>query len=648
MFRYRSMRPVEQHELLRMSAMLAHRGPDGSGVHTDGCFGFAHRRLSIIDLAARAAQPMASSDGTLHISFNGEIYNYLELRDELQTRGEVFRTTSDTEVLLALYRTMGPACLRKLNGMFAFAVWDSRDRSLFLARDHVGIKPLYVSFHREGLTFGSEIKALFADESVPREPASSTLDAYLRFGYVPGEETMFAGISRLLPGHYMHVSADHITTRRYWDVEYGEPSTAAEAELVDEAESLMRDAVRLQLRSDVPLGVFLSGGLDSSMAVALTSALGARDLNTYSVGWKQGRAYDESEYAREVSRHFSTVHHEHWMDGDEFRRTFDTFTWLMDEPVTEAAAISLYRIACVAREKVTVVLSGEGADEVFGGYPIYLYMQLVEHYKRLPKGMRGRFLNPLLGLLGSTARKYIRLSEQPLTDAYMGVSFYDRELAWSLLTEGARRDVVKYPVSRVVQPIYAATAGMAAQRRMQYLDLKSWLVDDLLIKADRMTMGASLELRVPFLDYRLLEFSAKLPPRLRIKNRQPKYLMKKAAETHLPRRIIYRKKRGFPTPLSALLRNEMHEYVADMVRSRVFRERGVFAADAVERLLRQHVSREADNHKALWQVLVLENWYRTFTDPAVLAPPGGESKDEPGERKEGAVGEGPVRLRNFS
>jgi asparagine synthase (glutamine-hydrolysing) len=620
-FRNRSRRPVESRELVRMTDLLAHRGPDGAGAFTDGHFGFGHRRLSIIDPTARAAQPMSTEDGTMHISFNGEIYNYVELRRELSDQGVMFRTSSDTEVLLELFRALGPSCLRKLNGMFAFAIWNSRDGSLFLARDHVGIKPLYYSNHAEGLTFASEIKAVLSDSCVTRAPNPKVLDAYLRFGYVPGDQTMFEGIKRLLPGHYMHIVNGSISVRCYWDIVYEDPGHFRESARIDEAESLMQDAVRLQLRSDVPLGVFLSGGVDSSAIVALTHSQGVRNLNTYSIGWDHGEAFNESKYARQVSDRFSTTHHEYWMTATDFQESLESFTWLMDEPVTEAAAVSLYKIAQVARKDVTVVLSGEGADEVFGGYPIYLFMQVVELYKRLPATVRKTVTNPLLSVLGPTPRKYAALSELPLSDAYMGVSFYDREATYALVTGDALSEIQKYPVAALVAPFYSPTAAMGAQRRMQYLDLKTWLVDDLLIKADRMTMGASVELRVPFLDYRLLEFSARLPPRLRIKHGQPKYLMKKAAERYLPKDIIYRKKRGFPTPLADLFRNGMRSYVTDTLGSRSFRERGLFRSDCVDSLLARHVSGDEDNHRSLWHLLVLENWYTTFIDPETLTPP---------------------------
>ncbi len=602
-----------------MTDLLAHRGPDGSGTFTAGHFGFGHRRLSIIDTSSRASQPMSTEDGAMHIVFNGEIYNYIELRKELSAAGVTFRTTSDTEVLLELYRTHGPKCLSKLNGMFAFAIWDSRDASLFLARDHVGIKPLYMAFHDEGLTFGSEIKSILSDQGIKRAPNMKVFDAYLRFGYVPGNQTMFDGIQRLLPGHYMRIADGFVTEKCYWDVVYEEPTHSGESQYIDEATHLMRDAVKLQLRSDVPLGVFLSGGLDSSAIVALTHSLGVRDLNTYSVGWDHGKEFDESKYARQVSKQFGTKHHEYWMTADDFRDSIESFTWLMDEPVTEAAAISLYKIAEVARNDVTVVLSGEGSDEVFGGYPIYLYMQMLEHYKRLPASLRRNVTNPLLSLLGSRSRKYVGLSNQSLSEAYMGVSFYDRDATYALVTGDALTQIRANTVADLIAPYYSSTATEDIQRRMQYLDLKTWLVDDLLIKADRMTMGASLELRVPFLDYRLLEFSSRLPPGLRTKRCEPKYLMKKASERLLPRNIIYRKKRGFPTPLANLFRTDMRSYLSDTLSSRQFRERGLFDVDAVNSLLDQHVRGKADNHRSLWQLLVLENWYRTFIDPATLS-----------------------------
>ena len=624
-FRFQSDRPVNERELSQMTDLIAHRGPDSSGVFVDGCFGFAHRRLSIIDVSARASQPMSSADGHLHISFNGEIYNYVELAEELKAKGVVLRTRSDTEVLLEMFRAYGPNCLKRLNGMFAFAIWDSRRRSLFLARDHVGIKPLYLAQHDEGLIFSSEIKAILVDQSTKREANRETLDAYLRFGYVPGNQTMFAGIERLPPGHFLTIENGQLTKKCYWDVQYAEPDAMTESEYVERADYLMRDAVKLQLRSDVPLGVFLSGGVDSSAIVALTQSHGERDLNTYSIGWDYGKDFDESKYARQIAEQFGTRHHELWMTAEKFREGLDVYSWLMDEPVTEAAAVSLYKISELARKDVTVVLSGEGSDEVFGGYPIYLFMQLVDHYRRLPAPARQYLLNPVLSLMGEKARKYINISNLPLESTYMGVSFYDRDSTHGLLSPDARQIVESYPVSNIVESYFDKTIGEHTQRRMQYLDLKTWLVDDLLIKADRMTMGASQELRVPFLDYRLLEFAAKLPPALRTKKMQPKYLMKKAVEKYLPKDVIYRSKRGFPTPLAQLFRNELRGDLEDSLRSQGFRERGLFDNHKVDNLLAEHAGYKADHHRTLWQLLVLEKWYATFIDTIDLqaARPGG-------------------------
>ena len=616
-FRYRSGRGIVAPELTAMADRIAHRGPDDVGYYIDGEFGVAHTRLSIIDTSERSSQPMVSSDQSLIVSFNGEIYNYLELRESLRSRGIRFRTESDTEVLLEMYRLHGVECLQYLNGMFAFAIWDTRTRSLFLARDHVGIKPLYFCRHAEGISFASEVKALLVDSNVRAVANQSVLDAYLRFGYVPGEQTMFAGVDRLLPGHYKMVRDGKTIDHCYWDIEYCEPDGRSECDYVEEATFLMQDAVRLQLRSDVPLGIFLSGGVDSSAMVALTQSLGERSLNTYSVSWDHGRAFDESHYARLVSKRFNTNHHEYWMKPEDFTGAFDEFTWLMDEPVTEAPAISLYKIAQVARRDVTVVLSGEGSDEVFGGYPIYLFMDVVERYKRVPKGLRGALLNPLLSLGGERIRKYVRLSDKTLESSYMGVSFYDKNAVYSLLTDDARKCVASSPATKLVEPYYKKTRGESVQRRMQYLDLKTWLVDDLLIKADRMTMGASQELRVPFLDYRLLEFASRLPTELRIKNRQPKYLMKKAMEQYLPKEVIYRKKRGFPTPISDLFKGDLRDFVGDILTSRASRERGVFAPDSINRAFGEHTSGAKDHHRTLWQALVLENWHRTFVDADV-------------------------------
>jgi asparagine synthase (glutamine-hydrolysing) len=613
-YRYQTGKEVQPAEVLAMAQLMAYRGPDAQGEYCRGPVGLAHRRLSIIDTSSRSSQPMVSTHGTLTIVFNGEIYNYLELREELVRQGHQFRTQSDTEVILELYREHGAGCLDHLNGMFAFAIWDADREVLFLARDRVGIKPLYYHFDADGIVFASEIKAILAVSSRRPEVDPAALDSYMTLGYVPTDRTMFRGITKLTPGSYLEIDRGQVLHRVYWDIDLGELPDHGETYYVERTRELFRDAVRLQLRSDVPLGVFLSGGLDSSAVVAMMAELGVGKINTFSVAWGLGGGFDETPYAREIARKFDTNHFEYYIDAKDFLGFLESYIWHMDEPVTEAAGISLYYIAKLAKEQVTVVLSGEGSDEVFGGYPIYRYMELLDRYRGLPAPLRRGCLNPLLGLLGEKFRKYVRLSELPLEERYLGVSFYDNALKESLYSSATARAAQEHSVFAQLAPYYQRSAGLDPQRRMQYLDIKTWLVDDLLIKADRMSMAPSLELRVPFLDHRLVELGAAIPAKYRLKNGTCKHIIKKAMEPYLPHDIIHRRKMGFPTPLALLFKGDLKPYARELLSSRRFLERGYFDPDAVKKLWHDHENGTRDVHRVLWQLIVLENWHRKFID----------------------------------
>ena len=596
-----------------MAARIAHRGPDDDGYFHDGPLGFAHKRLAILDTSRDGRGPMFTDDGQVVITVNGEIYNFVELRQELEAKGHTFRTRTDTEVILRLYQEHGEGLLEYLNGMFAFAIWDLQARRLFLARDRLGIKPLYYTLDGEGIAFASEIKALLA--VADRAPAVNLemLDAYMSVGYVPTERTLFQGIEKLQPGWCLTIEPGRLDLREYWDLR-PDPQEMSEEECVRQATDLLRDAVRIQLRSDVPLGVFLSGGVDSSAVVALMHEMGIRDIRTFTVAYDFGPAYDETRYARQIAEKFGTRHREVFVTPREFRDFIPSLVWHMDEPVTESAAISLYFVSRMAREDVVVVLSGEGADEVFGGYPIYKYMQTLERYRRLPAALRRGLINPALNLLGGKWPKYTLLAEQSLHERYLGVSFYETPLKESLYRPQVRNLFNGSAMSRLARRWYEKTEGLDPLLRMMYLDVKSWLPDDLLIKADKMTMASSLELRVPFLDHRLVELGGRIPSRYRIKGWSTKYILKKAMEPYLPHEILHRGKMGFPTPLALMFQDDLQGYVADVLTSDRFFDRGYFQPEVVKRLVAEHSSGRRDHHRVLWQLLVLEEWHRKFID----------------------------------
>jgi asparagine synthase (glutamine-hydrolysing) len=613
-YNFRSGRPADPKQLRTMGACLAHRGPDDEGYLVEGAVGLAHKRLTILDTSSRGHQPMLTEDGSVAIVFNGEIYNFLELRAELEEQGHTFTTRTDTEVILHLWQVHGEALLEKLNGMFAFALWDRSRRALFIARDRLGIKPLYYTLTRDGLVFASEVKALLAVGDRRPEVELDMLDAYMSVGYVPTRRTLFRGVEKLQPGWCLRLDRDGIDLRRYWDLEIAPDEDKSEKEWIEEATDLLRDAVRLQLRSDVPLGVFLSGGVDSSAVVALMHELGVRDIETFTVAYDFGPAYDETKWARQIAEKFKTRHREVFVTPQQFEEFIPQLAWHMDEPVTEAAAISLFHVAKLARESVVVVLSGEGSDEVFGGYPIYKYMQELERYRRLPAALRQRLINPALDRLGGKWQKYTRLAEQPLRDRYLGVSLYETPQKEELFRPEIRNLFNGHGMPHLLGDFYDRTEHCDPLHRMMYLDVKTWLPDDLLIKADKMTMASSVELRVPFLDHRVVEMGGRIPARYRIKGWTTKYLLKKAMEKYLPHEILHRGKMGFPTPLAHMFQGAMRGYVEGVLDSDRALDRGYFRPEVVRRLIGEHGAGRRDHHRVLWQLLVLEEWHRAFID----------------------------------
>jgi asparagine synthase (glutamine-hydrolysing) len=615
-YNFKTDRAVSEVSLRDMISVINYRGPDGDGVFTSKSIGLGHKRLTIIDTSERSNQPMTSQHGSQTISYNGEVYNYVELSTYLQDAGVQLRTKSDTEVLLELLRLDGKKALQKLNGMFAFAYWDESEQELMLVRDRIGIKPLYYRETDEGIIFASEIKSILALGYPSNIVNQQLIDSYMSLGYCTGDNTLFEGIKKVPPGHYLTVKNNQIELHQYWDMVFDKSIDLGEEYYIKTAHDLFEDSVKLQLRSDVPLGVFLSGGIDSSAVVAMMSKLGVKDIKTFSVAWDYGSEFDETLYARKVAKQFNTDHTEYFMTSQEFKDFLPEYIRHMDEPVTEAAAISLYYLAMKTKEQVTVVLSGEGSDEVFGGYGIYRSMQLVENYKKLPSIIH-KIVNPLIRSLGKKFSKFVDLSRIPLDKSYAGVSFYDTKQKQNLYSKSFKIEAAQDDVFKTLAPYYGNTLGQDVQSKMQYVDIKTWLVDDLLIKADRMSMAASLELRVPFLDHRFLEFAATMPSKYRNFKNQSKYIIKKAMEPYLDDEILYRKKQGFPTPLAIMFQGDLKEFVSDIIDSDLAHSRLYFNPQEVKRLLTEHIKGVQDHHKILWQLLVLELWFREFIDKEI-------------------------------
>ena len=615
----RDGRPADRDLLGRMTEVIAHRGPDGSGLFTDGAVALGHRRLSIIDLSAAGAQPMANEDGTVHVTFNGEIYNYLPLRDELIAKGHVFRSRCDTEVLVHGYEEWGDALPERLAGMFAFAIWDARKRRLFLARDRLGKKPVYYHLGKERLVFGSEIKSLLRDPGVPRELDEDALDAYLSLRYVPAGLTAFTHIHKLPPGSCAVYQDGLLTVRRYWRTVYP-PSEdpRGDGELATELWSRLRQATEARLMADVPVGVFLSGGLDSSAIAAqmidLRRERGEGGVKSFAVGYEQEDGCSELEQARRVARALGTEHREVVVTADDFYAFLPQLVWHLDEPVADAACVPLYYLAKRAREEVVVVLSGEGADEVLAGYPIYRTMLMLERLRGAAASAVDRTAPLMARLISSPkARKYLYWSTQPLEERYRGVScaFVDEEK--SLLQ--ARDGLV--PPRRVSQRLierlathWAETEGLPELERMLELDRRVWLPDDLLVKADKMTMATSVELRVPFLDHRFIEWAVGLPARVKLHGGNGKWLLRQAAYERLPPECTAPGKRGFTVPVARWMRTRLHEPLRDALLSEDSFARARFGSKPLQRLLDDHLHGVSDRKEELYALWVLELWLR--------------------------------------
>jgi len=604
-----------------MTRLLIHRGPDDEGFYFAHALGLGHRRLSILDLSERGHQPMCTADGRFVIAYNGEIYNYLEIRKDLKADGYEPRTDTDTEVILALYAQKGTKSLQYLNGMFALAIWDSAERTLLLARDRVGIKPLYYADTVDGVVFASEIKALLASHRVSPRVLTANIDTYLTFGYVPGVETLFQGVVKVLPGQWLRISPRGVESGFYWDLEYAPNLRRNPQETAEELRELLVDAMRIHLRSDVPVGVFLSGGLDSSTTVALLTEAGIRNLRTFSVAHQTGGQYDETPYARLVADRFQTNHHVLYMNPNHFLDCIPGFIWYMDEPVVEAPALAFYLIAKLLREHVTVALSGEGADELFAGYAIYRYMRWIEAYSNVPQRIRS-LLEPALAVLGTEkTRKYLHLAHLPLESRYRGVFNSDPSYKETLYTDDFRAALTVHPKADPLAAYYLKTQRYDILTKMLYADLKTWLADDLLIKADRMTMANSVELRVPFLDYRVIEYAATIPSSMKLRRGVVKWILKRAMKDRLPREILTRHKMGFPTPVAIMFQHDLSGYLRDLLLSSECLNRRYFKRQAMERLIKENTRKTRDHHRVLWQLVVLEEWHRRFIDQTHFEAP---------------------------
>jgi len=615
-------RPVSKEILLKMTQAMKHRGPDDQGIYSTEQVGLGSRRLAIIDLTG-GRQPIANEDESIWVVFNGEIYNYRELRRYLHKKGHTFRTQTDTEVLLHLYEEFGSDCVQHLDGIFAFAIWDIPRREILLARDRMGIKPLYYTETKNQLIFGSEMKVVLAHPEVKRDIDLISLNEYLSFEYVPSPRTILSYIHRLEPGHILRYNPQGLSIRPYWNPSLARSEGQPPVHWRDHASVLydtLKKSVQQELVSDVPVGVLLSGGIDSSTIAAFMVDLYPGVLDSFSIGFEEV-SFDESHYARKVAKHLGTRHNELILTSKSAVEAVPTITDFLDEPFGDSSLIPTFLLSKFAREHVKVVLGGDGGDELFAGYPTLIAHRLIEYYERIiPWGVRARVAPKILDFMPVSfsnlsfdfrVRRFLSGRGVPLLarhHRWLG-SFLDEEKA-SLL-----QDWLKPVLRDTYAQAYAHARECDARRPLNqilYNDMKMYLEGDILYKVDRASMAASLEVRVPFLNRAVVDFATHLPLELKLRRFTSKYLLKKCMERRLPREIIERPKKGFNMPVAQWLTGQLRELVSDMLSEERIRRQGFFNSAYIKRLLDEHFSRRRDNRKLLWTLLIFELWYDTY------------------------------------
>ncbi|MDM8514655.1 asparagine synthase (glutamine-hydrolyzing) [Desulfobacterales bacterium HSG16] len=614
-------------QLRKMTDILSHRGPDGHGIHVDGPVGLGHRRLSIIDLVA-GSQPMSCQNENLWITYNGEVYNFKEIRENLEKKGHVFLTESDTEVLLHAYEAYGENCVDYFRGMFAFAIWDKKNRSLFCARDRLGKKPFYYYFDKNRLVFGSEIKSILQADGIERELDMSALKDYLTYLYVPFPKTIFKKIFKLPPAHCMTVRVSDtdsftldISVRPYWDLDYRPDYSMTEEKCMEELEERLVQSVKLRLVSDVPLGAFLSGGIDSSAVVAMMSNVMDTPVKTFSIGFEESD-FSELEYARMVAQRYGTDHHEIIVKPESID-VINKLAWQYDEPFADPSALPTYYVSKAASEHVTVILSGDGGDETFAGYDRYSnYFKFMKAdvipaklrsmifktiSEKMPYGMKGQ------GILRHLSRQDFSRFAGMITHSQPG---YFKDLFHEDVCRSSESAPEFYNEDfRFLKRFYDDSRGAATLSRLQYMDVKAYLAEDILTKVDRASMLCSLETRAPLLDHTLLEWIGTIPSEFHMKNSEKKYILKRSLEKHLPNEILYRKKMGFNMP-TTWFKDEFTEYCSDLLLSDRFKNRRLFNPVFIEKLLSGSSKPGRDLSEKIWSLVFFEQWCINWLDDA--------------------------------
>jgi asparagine synthase (glutamine-hydrolysing) len=630
-YNFRSGAPVGEDVLAAMCRLVAHRGPDGKGTWAADAVGFGHRRLSIIDLSDAGRQPMQTADGQTTITFNGEIYNFEEIRRDLESRGCAFASRTDTEVILQAYRVFGPACVRRLRGMFAFAIWDAGARRLFAARDRLGKKPFYYREDADGLAFASEPKAFLAEASFAPEADRRALFDYLSFQYVPGAASAFRGVRRLLPGHTLTLEDGRVTLERYWSLEFLPKARGSEADAEEDVLERLRAATRLRMISDVPLGAFLSGGVDSSLVVALMAEAGLGRVKTFSIGFDEA-VYNELPHAKAVAERFGTEHHEAVVRPDAVA-LLPKMVWHYNEPYADSSAIPTFYLAEMTRRHVTVALNGDGGDEGFGGYERYPASLAAARIDHIPRPLR-RLVARAAAVLpaGETRSTRTRLARFLAAAAdgrerrYARWMFhFDADRKRDLCTPAFLADVTGADSGAYLERLFADARGEGFLDALLSVDTRSYLPDDLLVKVDIATMAFGLEGRSPLLDHEVMEAAAHLPERLKVRGLQKKRLLRRIAGRFLPASILDRPKMGFGVPLDRWFRQELRELTHDVLLDGRLAARGYFHQRYVEHLVREHETGVRSCHYQLWNLLMFELWHRTFIDARGGSVAGGAS-----------------------
>lgn len=615
---------VDREAMLRMTRVIAHRGPDDEGVWTGDGVGLGSRRLAVIDLSERGHQPMSNEDGTIWIAYNGEVYNFQSLRADLLKQGHVFRSNTDTETIIHLYEEEGIGAISKLRGMFAFALWDSRTRTLFLGRDRLGKKPLFYYHDGERLVFGSEIKCLLRN-GVPAVPDTDAIHHYLTYGYVPAPYSAFRGIRKLPAAHYLEVRRGHVEATRYWTLQYNRKNEASEGALLEQLSELLTESTRLRMISDVPLGVLLSGGLDSSAVVATMRKLTSGSLKTFSIGFDQPE-YDELAYARQVAQHFETDHHELVVRPDAIAMV-PRLAWHYNEPFADSSAVPSFAVSELARRSVTVALNGDGGDETWLGYERYAAAAAVARYDWFPTPARRALALAAARLPSGQPKSAIyrvrrlgmRLDRTPLEQYASWITVFDEEAKRGLYTPEFRAALTSGPSFQIFQDALERSDAPTFVEAIAHADIQTYLVDDLLVKMDIASMAHSLEVRSPLIDHHMVEFSASVPVRMKLRGYTQKYLLRRLMKDVLPAPVLTRRKMGFGVPIDRWFRADLKEMAYDLLLDERARSRGYFRPEAVRGYLDRHLSGTHHHHAQLWALLMLEVWHRIFIDQSCPA-----------------------------